>query len=284
MHAQRKTHFEDDVQPDVRSHAAGEELRPAPMSSGFAKSWDRDDPTLVWTDSRSPSERLPLPELIELEAPRTAAVFLWSLTAATGLWAAVLFMRVLVMEAPVPQADTRARPRDMAARVVLAAEHTPAPSTPRTLDPRELSQTDSHAGAAEVQVVARESEPIVKPVSEAAAVGTSAPSSHSPTVKPGHLREADSARRSVARARSRASTKLAALHETATGTLRINSLPWAEIYLDGNFVGTTPQANLLLGAGRHRVKLVNQPMEMSKTFAVEIRSGKVLTKSMNLSP
>jgi hypothetical protein len=76
---------------------------------------------------------------------------------------------------------------------------------------------------------------------------------------------------------------MAALHQSATGTLRINSLPWAEIYLDGSFVGTTPQANLLLGAGRHRVKLVNQPMEMSKTFVVEIQSGKVITKSMNLS-
>ena len=131
-------------------------------------------------------------------------------------------------------------------RAALAVERMYTVSTPGQVDPPAPSQAAAHAAEAEVKVAAP-------------------------------------ARKSVARVRTRAGTKMVALHESTTGTLRINSLPWAEIYLDGHFVGTTPQANLLLGAGHHRVKLVNQPMEMSKTFVVEIQSGKVVTKSMNLS-
>jgi PEGA domain-containing protein len=235
MQVQRETYFEDEIQ--------SEEVSPPAMTGGFARSWERDDPTLIWTDSRSLRA---VPEVEELESPRTAAVFLWNLTAALGVCGAVLFMRALAMEAPVWESNARARPRGMDERAVLAVEHASTVSTPRRADPPAPSQVDSHTAEAEVQV-------------------------------------AGSARKSVARARTRAGTKMAALHASATGTLRINSLPWAEIYLDGHFVGTTPQANLLLGAGHHRVKLVNQPMEMSKTFVVEIKSGKVVTKSMNLS-
>jgi hypothetical protein len=185
------------------------------------------------------------------------------------------------MEAPAPDSITRARPRGNDARAALTVERATAPSTPRQIDPAALAPDDSRAAEVQVQGVERKTEPILKPAIDAAAVGTISPSSRSAALKARHLR--DPTRKPVARVRTRAGTEMAALHQSATGTLRINSLPWAEIYLDGSFVGTTPQANLLLGAGRHRVKLVNQPMEMSKTFVVEIQSGKVVTKSMNLS-
>jgi hypothetical protein len=73
------------------------------------------------------------------------------------------------------------------------------------------------------------------------------------------------------------------MHADAPGTLRINSLPWAEIYLDGTHVGSTPQSKLSMKPGRHRVKLVNEQMALRKTFDVYIRSGQVTTRSENLS-
>ena len=100
MHVQRETYFEDEAQP--------EELRPPAITGGFARSLERDDPTLIWTDSRSIAA---VPEVKDLESPRTAAVLLWNLTAALGLCGAVLFMRALAMEAPAPESSTRARPR-----------------------------------------------------------------------------------------------------------------------------------------------------------------------------
>jgi hypothetical protein len=70
----------------------------------------------------------------------------------------------------------------------------------------------------------------------------------------------------------------------ASGTLRVNSLPWAEIYIDDVFVGTTPRSDLSVKAGRHRLKLVNPPLQMEKTLVVEVRAAQVVTKIVNLSP
>lgn len=68
----------------------------------------------------------------------------------------------------------------------------------------------------------------------------------------------------------------------ATGTLRINSRPWSQVYVDGRMVGNTPQMNLPLAAGSHNVKLVNPQLGMSKTFKVQIQSGKVATKIVDM--
>ena len=67
------------------------------------------------------------------------------------------------------------------------------------------------------------------------------------------------------------------------GTLRVNSLPWSEVFVDGKPVGNTPQMGLPLPAGRHKIKLVNTPLEMSKVFSVELEPGQVVTKTINLS-
>jgi len=68
-----------------------------------------------------------------------------------------------------------------------------------------------------------------------------------------------------------------------TGTLRINSRPWARVIVDGKDVGTTPQLGLQLPAGKHRVKLVNEPMAMSKTIRVSIAPGETQTQIVNLA-
>ena len=61
--------------------------------------------------------------------------------------------------------------------------------------------------------------------------------------------------------------------EGGVGILQINSRPWARVLVDGKFVGHTPQRALRLAAGWHRVRLINDPLGMSKSLDVEIRAG-----------
>ena len=53
-----------------------------------------------------------------------------------------------------------------------------------------------------------------------------------------------------------------------TGTLQLNTRPWAEVYVDGEHVGHTPLRALTLPVGRHTLRLENAPMNMSKTVEV----------------
>jgi hypothetical protein len=62
-------------------------------------------------------------------------------------------------------------------------------------------------------------------------------------------------------------------NDAAAGTLQINSRPWARVLVDGKFVGHTPQRSLKLAAGWHRVRLINEPLGMSKSLDIEIRAG-----------
>jgi serine/threonine-protein kinase len=66
------------------------------------------------------------------------------------------------------------------------------------------------------------------------------------------------------------------------GSLRVNSRPWSQVFVDGRMVGNTPQLNLPLPSGHHKIKLVNPQLGMSKGFAVDIRAGKVATKIVDL--
>jgi serine/threonine-protein kinase len=68
-----------------------------------------------------------------------------------------------------------------------------------------------------------------------------------------------------------------------SGVLRINSLPWSQIHVDGELVGHTPQMNLLLPAGKHRVTLVNNEMQLSKSLTVLITAGNITTHTINLA-
>jgi hypothetical protein len=67
-----------------------------------------------------------------------------------------------------------------------------------------------------------------------------------------------------------------------SGVLRINSLPWSQVYIDGELVGHTPQTNLLLPTGQHQVTLINSEMQLSKTLTVQISAGNIVTRKVNL--
>src|SRR5262249_39759262 len=67
------------------------------------------------------------------------------------------------------------------------------------------------------------------------------------------------------------------------GTLRINSRPWAQVFVDGSLVGNTPQMGIQLKPGAHEVRLVNPQFAMQKTFKVNVRAGESVTRSENLA-
>jgi hypothetical protein len=62
---------------------------------------------------------------------------------------------------------------------------------------------------------------------------------------------------------------------TGLGTLMLGSKPPCDIYIDGENTGLkTPQRAIELGAGTHKVTLVNTELGIKKTFTVKIRRGK----------
>jgi len=59
------------------------------------------------------------------------------------------------------------------------------------------------------------------------------------------------------------------------GTLVVNATPWGSVYVDGRLVGNTPQTNLQLPVGTHRLRIVRDgfvPYERE----VQVRSGDTL--------
>jgi hypothetical protein len=208
---------------------------------------DREDPTLVWTGPRA---RVELHETAPPARSSVAPIALWGLIAGLALFGAAVVMRVLMVAAPLPESSARAE------APVLAVAPIRLPSES---DAIAIAPSPTPAPALEIDAApARE-------IDDASA------------------REVEPVRRSVARTHSRRAHAKNAMHADAPGTLRINSLPWADVYLDGTHVGHTPQSSLSMKPGRHRVKLVNAQMALRKTFDVYIRPGQVVTRSENLA-
>src|SRR5581483_5591462 len=57
------------------------------------------------------------------------------------------------------------------------------------------------------------------------------------------------------------------------GSLSINAIPWANIFVDGRAVGPTPRLHLPLDAGRHHLKLVTKRGD-TRTRTVDVAPGK----------
>lgn len=67
------------------------------------------------------------------------------------------------------------------------------------------------------------------------------------------------------------------------GTLRVNTRPWSQVYVDNRLIGNTPQMNIKLPAGKHRVTLVNPDFSLRRTVTVTIKAGETVTKVLNLN-
>jgi hypothetical protein len=104
---------------------------------------------------------------------------------------------------------------------------------------------------------------------------STAGSSYSSRSKP-HAAESDDDALSGSRSSSAAASG-------KTGTLRLNSRPWSQVAVDGKPVGNTPQQNLQLSAGKHKIQLSNTQLGLTKTVAVTIKAGETLTQVVNLA-
>ncbi|HEY8431048.1 MAG TPA: serine/threonine-protein kinase [Sandaracinaceae bacterium] len=70
----------------------------------------------------------------------------------------------------------------------------------------------------------------------------------------------------------------------APGTLRVNTTPWSQVYVDGRLIGNTPQMNISLPPGRHTITLVNPQFNIRERVQVTIRSGETETLIRQLAP
>jgi PEGA domain len=213
--------------------------------------------------------------------------------AAAGVFGAVLFGRVLVEASRPPNAQASMR---VTVSATAEPEQAAAPSNPSGGSPAPAS-----ASAAP--------EPLAAARSSAAAPQLPfATTDHSRDSREKHARHHRTARESIASKRARRSdasprepktertaepkieTKtsrvLAAAAEEpevkalrgAPAMLRINSRPWSQIFIDGKWIGNTPQLGIQLTAGQHSVRLVNNEFGMSKTFTVKLASGELVTR------
>jgi serine/threonine protein kinase len=66
------------------------------------------------------------------------------------------------------------------------------------------------------------------------------------------------------------------------GSLSVNAIPWAKIYLDGRSLGHTPRMNLPVDAGKHSLKLVTSRGD-TRTRAIEVASGKETRVTINFA-
>ena len=64
--------------------------------------------------------------------------------------------------------------------------------------------------------------------------------------------------------------------------LHLNSLPWAQVYLDGRLLGTTPLEGQRVPAGKHRLRLHHPPTGLVQTLELELRAGQVMRKVVRL--
>ncbi len=68
-----------------------------------------------------------------------------------------------------------------------------------------------------------------------------------------------------------------------TGILRVNSQPWSQVIVDGRVIGNTPQMNISLPAGSHRVELVNPQFNARESFTIVITAGETSTRVVRLT-
>jgi hypothetical protein len=68
----------------------------------------------------------------------------------------------------------------------------------------------------------------------------------------------------------------------ARGSLSVNAIPWANLYVDGKAQGHTPRRHLALEAGRHQLRLVTQAGE-ARTRTVEILPNRDTTLTVVFS-
>ena len=114
---------------------------------------------------------------------------------------------------------------------------------------------------------------------EAQAAATNSAATPPPTLNQWSKARSPSAEARSARVARRKARRSSPAAETGgEGSLRINSRPWSQIFIDGKPYGNTPQMGLSLPAGTHKVRLTNPQLGLTKNFRVTVKPGKTTTK------
>lgn len=66
-----------------------------------------------------------------------------------------------------------------------------------------------------------------------------------------------------------------------SGFLSLDSVPWANVYLGGRMLGTTPLDRVPLPAGRQALRLENPELEAATEYVVQIDSGRLVTRFLD---
>ncbi len=72
---------------------------------------------------------------------------------------------------------------------------------------------------------------------------------------------------------SKSSADKSAANSSETAYITIQSNPWANVYLDGKLIGSTPISKFALPAGSHKIQFKNPKSKIDKTFPVELKPG-----------
>jgi len=67
-----------------------------------------------------------------------------------------------------------------------------------------------------------------------------------------------------------------------TGRLFLNAIPWAKVYKGKKFLGDTPIEDLRLPIGKHKLRLVNDELKVSKVVYVVVRKGQITRETFNM--
>ena len=62
----------------------------------------------------------------------------------------------------------------------------------------------------------------------------------------------------------------------------MQSVPWANVYVDGKLMGPTPLVELELPAGPIKVRLVNPELGVDRTETITIPRGKTVKRRVEL--
>lgn len=161
-----------------------------------------------------------------------------------------------------------------------------SPSAPAGPTP---SERRARAPAPEARVT-EQPEPGARRAPAPEPVVTAPPPRRTPSPAPGMKAEPRPEAQPEAQAQSQAQGPGAADAEATgpaaageTGVLRINSRPWSKVIVDGRFVGNTPQTNLVLGAGRHTVTLVNPEFGLQRVLTVTVKADETITEIVELA-
>lgn len=87
------------------------------------------------------------------------------------------------------------------------------------------------------------------------------------------------------RSRRRERRRSAASEQSVDGTglLSLNTLPWSQVYVDGESIGHTPVLEQPLSAGAHTIRLLNPELGLAKELQIQVKPGQTLKKLIDLT-